>query len=71
MANEPLEVEQPLLQSSSEMYKLRCTTNTTALSPVTKVTAMCDKFSFSRILSEVDFQLADPSSAKVLDKVVE
>ena len=30
-----------------------------------------DKFSFSRILSDGEFQLADPRSAKLLDKVVE
>ena len=63
MANEPLKVQQPLLESSSEMDKLRCITNT-ALSPVTK-------FFFSRILSDGEFQLADPRSAKILDKVVE
>ena len=30
-----------------------------------------DKFSFSRSLSDGDFQLTDPRSAKILDKVVE
>ena len=39
MANEPLKVQQPLLESSSEMDKLRCITNT-AHSPVTKITVM-------------------------------
>ena len=39
MANEPLKVQQPLLESSSEMDKLRCITNT-AHSPVTKTTVM-------------------------------
>ena len=34
MANKPLKVQQPLLESSSEMDKLRCLTNT-AHSPVT------------------------------------
>ena len=30
-----------------------------------------DKFFFSRILSDGEFQLADPRSAKILDKVDE
>ena len=30
-----------------------------------------DKFSFSGILSDGEFQLTDPRSAKILDKVVE
>ena len=37
IANEPLKVQQALLESSNEMDKLRCITNT-ALSPVTTVT---------------------------------
>ena len=40
-----------------------------ALSPVTKIDG--DKFSFSRILSDGEFQLTDPRPAKILDKVVE
>ena len=40
MANEPLKVQQPLLKSSSEIDKLRCT----ALSPVTKITVMGTNF---------------------------
>ena len=43
MANEPLKVQQPLLESSSEMDKLRCITNT-ARSPVTKITVMETSF---------------------------
>ena len=43
MANEPLKVQQPHLESSSEMDKLRCIT-TTALSPVTKITVMGTNF---------------------------
>ena len=39
MANGPLKVQQPHLESSSEMDKLRCIANT-ALSPVTKITVM-------------------------------
>ena len=35
MAIEPLKVQQPLLENSSEMYKLRCITNT-AQYPVRK-----------------------------------
>ena len=46
MAKEPLKVQQPLLESSSEMNKLRCITNT-AHSPVTKITVMGTNF-FSR-----------------------
>ena len=37
MANEPLKVQQPLLECSGEMDKLQCITNT-AYSPVTKIT---------------------------------
>ena len=37
-ANELLKVQQPLLESSSEMDKLRCITNT-AHAPVTKTTS--------------------------------
>ena len=44
MANEPLIVQQPLLESSSEMDKLRCITNM-AHSPVTKNTVMETFFS--------------------------
>ena len=43
MANEPLKVQQPHLECSSEMDKLRCITNT-ALSPVTKITVMGTNF---------------------------
>ena len=39
MANEPLKVEKPLLESSSEMDKLKCITNTEH-SPDTKITVM-------------------------------
>ena len=59
MANEPLKVQQSLLESSSEMDKLPCITNA-ALSAVTKITCG-EKFSFSRILSDGDFQLTAPS----------
>ena len=39
MANEPLKVQQPLQESSSEMDKLRCITNA-AQYPVTIITVM-------------------------------
>ena len=39
MANELLKVQQPLLESSSELDKLRCISNT-AHSPVSKITVM-------------------------------
>ena len=42
-ANELLKVQQPLLESSSEMDKLRCITNT-AHSPNTKTTVMGTNF---------------------------
>ena len=44
MANEPLKIEQPLLESSSEMDKLQCITNTEH-SPHTKITVMGTSFS--------------------------
>ena len=43
MANEPLKVQQSLLESSSEMDKLPYSTKT-AFSPVTKVTVMGTNF---------------------------
>ena len=43
MANEPLKVEQPLLESSSEIDKLACKTNTKH-SPHTKLTVMGTSF---------------------------
>ena len=43
MANEPLRVQQPLLECSSEVDKIRCITNT-AHSPVTKITVMGTNF---------------------------
>ena len=42
-ANELLKVQQPLLESSSEIDKLRCIINT-AHSPVTKTTVMGTNF---------------------------
>ena len=43
MANEPLQVEQTLLESSSEKDKLACKTNTKH-SPHTKLTVMGTSF---------------------------
>ena len=43
MVNEPLKVEKPVVESSSEMDKLRCITDT-ALSPVTKIIFMGTNF---------------------------
>ena len=37
----------------------------------TKTACDGDKFSFSRLLSDGEFQLTDPRSAKILDEVVE
>ena len=71
MANKDFNVQQPLLESSSGMDKLRCITNT-AHSPVTKITYLDgDKLSFSRNSSDEEFQLTEPWSAKILDKEVE
>ena len=44
MANEPLKVQQSLLESSSEMDKLPCFTKTAAFSPVTKFFVMGTNF---------------------------
>ena len=43
MANEPLKVEKPLLESSSEMDKLQCITNTKH-SPDTKIIVTGTRF---------------------------
>ena len=43
MANQPLKVEQPLLESSSELDKIPCNTNTKH-SPDTKITVMGTSF---------------------------
>ena len=51
MVNEPLKVEKPVLECSSEMDKLRCITDT-ALSPVTKIIVMGTN---GRILSDGGF----------------
>ena len=67
-ANELLKVQQPLLESSSGMGKLRCITNT-AHSPVTKTTVM-GKCPFTRIFSDREYQLTEPWSAKIVDEVV-
>ena len=66
LANEPLKVEQPLLESSSEIDKLPCITNTEH-SLDTKITAMGTSFrSCYRILIDGEFQLTEPWSAKYL-----
>ena len=43
-ANEPLKVEKPLLESSSEMDKIQCITNTEH-SPDTKIIVVGTRFS--------------------------
>ena len=68
MANEPLKVQQPRLESSIEMDKLRCITNTTH-SPFTKTTVM-GTISFSRVMSDREYQLTEPWSAKIVDKII-
>ena len=69
MANEPLEVQQPLLESSSEMDKLPCFTKNRTFSSHQNYRDG-DEFSSSRILSDGEFQLTDARSAKILDKIV-
>ena len=58
-ANELLKVQQPLLESSSEMDKLRCKTKT-AHSPVTKTTVMGTNFFHLENLSDREYQLTEP-----------
>ena len=70
MANEPLKVQQPPLESSSEMDKLPCFTKNRTFSSHQNYREG-DKYSFSRILSDGEFQLTGPRSAKILDKIVE
>ena len=48
MANEPLKVEKPLLENSSEIDKLPCITNTEH-SPYTKMTVMGQNFLLKNI----------------------
>ena len=64
MANEPLKV-------SSEMDKLPCFTKTALIFTRHKIFRDGDKFSFSRLLSDGEFQLTDPRLAKIPDEVVE
>ena len=68
MANEPLEVQQPLLERPSEMKKLRCITNM-GHSPVANITVMGTIF-FSSILSDREYQLTEPWSAVIVDEVI-
>ena len=44
MANQPLKVEKPLLESSSEMDKLQCIITNTKHSPDTKIFVMETRF---------------------------
>ena len=63
MAKEPLKVEQPLLESSSEIHKL--------VYDLYQNYRDWDNISFKWILSDGEFLLTDLRSAKTLDKVVE
>ena len=63
MADEPLKVEQPLLESSSEIDKL--VYDQYQVFPRHQNYLDGDKFSCSRILSDGDFQLTEPWSAKI------
>ena len=69
VAKKPLKVEQPLLESSSEIHKL--VYDLYQIYPRHQNYRNGDNFSFSRILSDEEFQLTDPRSSKILDKVVE
>ena len=62
LANEPLKVEKPFLESSSEMDNFQCITNTEH-SPDTKITVM--GIYCSRILCDGEFQLTEPWSPKI------
>ena len=64
LVDEPLKVEQPLLESSSEIDKLVC--DLYQILPRHQNYRVGDKLSSSRILSDGEFQLTDPWSAKVL-----
>ena len=64
MADEPLKVEQPLLESSSEIHKLVYDQYQIFSRHQNYLDG--DKFSCSRYLSDGDFQLAEPWSAKIL-----
>ena len=64
MADEPLKVEQPFLESSSEIDKLVYDQYQTI--PRHKNYRVRDKLSCSRILSDGEFQLNEPWSAKLL-----
>ena len=63
-AGEPLKVEQPLLESSSEIDKLVYDQFQTF--PRHKNYRVGDKLSCSRILSDGEFQLTEPWSGKLL-----
>ena len=64
MANEPLKVEQSLLESSSKLEKL--VYGQYQIFPRHKKYRDEDKLSFSRIMSDGEFQLTEPWSAKIL-----
>ena len=66
MANEPVKVVQPLLESSSEMDKLACKTITKHSFPTHQNYCDGDKIYCSRILGDGDFQLTENWSAKIL-----
>ena len=69
MANEPLKVEEPLLESSSEIHKL--VYDLYQIFHRHQNYRDGDNISFSLILSDGEFLLTDLSSAKIIDKVVE
>ena len=64
MADEPLKVEQSLLERSNEIDKLVGDQN--QIFPRHKNCRVGDKLSCSRILSDGEFQLTEPWSAKIL-----
>ena len=67
IANEPSKVEQPLLESSREMYKLSCITNTEH-SPDTKITVFGTSFPAEEILFMASFNWLSLRQSKYLLK---
>ena len=65
MANEPLKVQQPFLKRSSEIKKITVYNQNRTFSS-RQSNRDGDKFSFSRISSDGEFELTEGWSAKIL-----
>ena len=70
MANEPLKIQQSLLESSSETNELPCIANEHSRSSVIKY-RYWEKLSCSKFFSDEEFQLTEPLSAEILGQLVE